>query len=50
VLLCPSGELHSARKDGSRVLLKPAKSYQVADGVEPHCSYASVGATLFIVD
>jgi hypothetical protein len=31
-------------------LLKPGMSYQVADQAEPHRSFTSSGATLFIVD
>jgi hypothetical protein len=50
ILLCLTGELHTELEDGRRVALGPGMSYQVADGVEPHRSSTSVGATLFIVD
>jgi hypothetical protein len=30
--------------------LKPGMSYQVADGAEPHRSFAPQGAKLFVVD
>jgi len=50
ILLCLSGELHTELKDGRRFVLGPGMSYQVADGAEPHRSFTSGGATLFIVD
>ncbi|MFA4949170.1 MAG: DHCW motif cupin fold protein [Candidatus Krumholzibacteriia bacterium] len=50
ILLCLEGELHTELKDGRTFVLKPGMSYQVADGAEPHRSYTSVGAKLFIVD
>jgi hypothetical protein len=50
ILLCTAGELQTELKDGRRVVLKPGMSYQVADGTEPHRSFAPLGATLFIVD
>jgi len=31
-------------------VLTPGKSYQVADGAEPHLSSTTAGAKLFIVD
>jgi len=50
VLLCLEGELCTELKDGRTFVLKPGMSYQVADGAEPHRSYTSAGAKLFIVD
>lgn len=50
VLLCLSGELHTELDNGSRHVLLPGMSYQVADGAEAHRSTAPKGATLFIVD
>ena len=50
VLLCLEGELHTELEDGRKFTLKPGMSYQVADNAEPHRSYTSTGAKLFIVD
>jgi len=50
ILLCLEGELHTELKDGRKFVLKPGFSYQVADDTEPHRSFTSVGAKLFIVD
>ncbi len=50
ILLCLEGELHTELKDGREFVLKPGMSYQVADDAEPHRSYTSIGAKLFIVD
>jgi hypothetical protein len=50
ILLCLEGELHTSLKDGRSFVLRPGMSYQVADGAEPHRSWTTVGATLFIVD
>ena len=50
ILLCIEGELHTELADGRVSTLKPGMSYQVADGAEPHRSYTSSGAKLFIVD
>ena len=50
ILLCVDGELHTELADGRVSTLKPGMSYQVADGAEPHRSYTSTGAKLFIVD
>ena len=50
VLLCLEGELHTELQDGRTCILKPGMSYQVADGAEPHRSYAPAGARLFVVD
>ena len=50
ILLCLAGELHTELADGRVSTLKPGMSYQVADGAEPHRSYTTTGATLFIVD
>lgn len=50
ILLCMEGELHTELKDGRTFVLKPGMSYQVADQAEPHRSFTSTGAKLFIVD
>ena len=50
ILLCLEGELHTELQDGRSFVLKPGMSYQVADGAEPHRSFTSTGARLFIVD
>ena len=50
ILLCLEGELHTELKDGRKFVLTPGASYQVADNAEPHRSYTSSGAKLFIVD
>ena len=50
ILLCLEGELHTELEDGRKLVLKPGMSYQVADKAEPHRSFTSVGAMLFIVD
>jgi len=50
ILLCLEGELHTELEDGRELVLKPGMSYQVADEAEPHRSFTSVGAKLFIVD
>ncbi len=50
ILFCVSGELETELEDGRRFVLTPGRSYQVADGAEPHRSRTAVGATLFIVD
>src|SRR4051794_35630743 len=50
ILLCLDGELHTQLKDGRTFVLKAGMSYQVADGAEPHRSFTSTGAMLFIVD
>jgi len=50
ILLCLEGELNTALEDGRKLVLKPGMSYQVADKAEPHRSFTSVGAKLFIVD
>lgn len=50
ILLCLAGELDTELRDGRMVRLHPGMSYQVADGVEPHRSRSTTGATLFIVD
>ena len=50
IVLCLEGELNTELKDGRVFVLKPGMSYQLGDGVEPHRSYAEVGATLFVVD
>ena len=50
ILLCLAGELHTELADGRTFVMAPGVSYQVADGAEPHRSYTSTGAKLFIVD
>jgi quercetin dioxygenase-like cupin family protein len=50
ILLCLEGELHTELEDGRKLVLRPGMSYQVADHAEPHRSFTSVGAKLFIVD
>jgi hypothetical protein len=50
ILLCLSGELHTALKDGRTFRLGPGMSYQVADEAEAHRSHTDTGASLFIVD
>lgn len=50
ILLCLSGSLRTALKDGRVFDLQPGMSYQVADHAEPHQSSTETGATLFIVD
>lgn len=50
ILLCVEGELHTELADGRRFTLRPGMSYQVADNAEPHRSFTTVGAKLFIVD
>jgi quercetin dioxygenase-like cupin family protein len=50
ILLCLEGELHTQLADGREFVLTPGVSYQVADQAEPHRSYTTTGARLFIVD
>lgn len=50
ILLCLEGQLHTELADGRKLTLEPGMSYQVADNAEPHRSYTSLGAKLFIVD
>jgi quercetin dioxygenase-like cupin family protein len=50
ILLCLEGELRTELRDGRVITLTPGMSYQVADGTEPHRSFAPTGAKLFIVD
>ncbi len=50
ILLCLEGELNTELADGRTFLLTAGISYQVADNAEPHRSYTSTGAKLFIVD
>ena len=50
ILLCLEGELQTELEDGRKFTLGPGMSYQVADNAEPHRSYTTVGAKLFIVD
>jgi quercetin dioxygenase-like cupin family protein len=49
LLLCLEGELHTELADGRVFELRPGMSYQVADGAEPHRSFAPSGAK-FVVD
>jgi quercetin dioxygenase-like cupin family protein len=50
VLLVLEGELVTELEDGTRVVLTPGMSYQVAEDAAPHRSYTRTGAKLFIVD
>ena len=50
ILLCVAGELRTELMDGRKFVLKPGMSYQVADNAEPHRSFTTEGATLFVVD
>jgi hypothetical protein len=50
ILFCLEGELHTELADGRVFTLTPGVSYQVADNAEPHRSYTSTGAKLFVVD
>jgi hypothetical protein len=50
VLLCTEGELHTELEDGRKFVLTAGMRYQVADNAEPHRSYTTNGAKLFIVD
>lgn len=50
ILLCLEGELHTELQDGRTFVLTPGTSYQVADNAEPHRSFTTIGARLFIVD
>src|SRR4051812_3009768 len=50
ILLCIEGELVTELEDGRKFVLRPGMSYQVADGAEPHRSYTTIGAKLFVVD
>jgi quercetin dioxygenase-like cupin family protein len=50
ILLCLEGELRTQLRDGREVVLTPGMSYQVADGAEPHRSFTTTGAKLFVVD
>jgi len=50
VILCLSGSLQIALKDGTKLELHPGQSYHVGDGDPPHRSTTAEGATLFIVD
>jgi len=44
------GELVTELEDGTRVVLTPGMSYQVADNTGAHRSHTGPGAKLFIVD
>ena len=50
VLLVLEGELVTELEDGTRVVLTPGMSYQVADNTGAHRSHTGPGAKLFIVD
>ena len=50
VLLVLEGELVTELEDGTRVVLTPGTSYQVADDAGAHRSRTITGAKLFIVD
>jgi hypothetical protein len=50
ILFCLEGELHTELEDGRRFFLQTGMSYQVADNAEPHRSFTTIGAKLFVVD
>ena len=50
LLLVLEGELTTELEDGSKYVLLPGMSYQVADGASSHRSVTENGAKLFIVD
>ena len=50
VLLVLAGELHTELEDGTKLILTPGMSYQVADDLGAHRSSTATGARLFIVD
>ncbi len=50
VILCLSGSLDIALKDGKELRLEAGQTYHVGDGDPPHRSSAPTGAKLFIVD
>jgi hypothetical protein len=50
LLLCYRGELHTELGDGRVVILRAGMGYYVADGAQPHRSFAPLGATLYVVD
>lgn len=50
ILLCLEGSLTTTLEDGRVFTLTPGVSYQVADNAEPHQSFTTTGAKLFIVD
>jgi quercetin dioxygenase-like cupin family protein len=50
VILVLEGELATELADGTRHVLRPGMSYQVADDLAPHRSASETGARLFIVD
>jgi quercetin dioxygenase-like cupin family protein len=50
ILFCLEGELIIELEDGRQFVLQPGMSYQVADGADPHRSYTTAGAKLFVVD
>jgi quercetin dioxygenase-like cupin family protein len=50
VLLVLDGELNTELDDGRVFKMIPGKSYQVAEGMNPHRSFTETGAKLFIVD
>jgi hypothetical protein len=50
VILVLEGELVTELADGSVQATRPGMSYQVGDGMAPHRSRTTPGATLFVVD
>jgi uncharacterized cupin superfamily protein len=50
ILLVLEGELVTELIDGSKYVLKPGMSYQVADDENAHRSFTEKGAKIFIVD
>ena len=50
ILFCLTGILETELEDGRKFTLKAGMSYQVADNAEPHRSFTTLGAKLFVVD
>ena len=50
VVLILEGEVIMELKDGRTFTLLPGNSFQVADDIDPHRSYAKTAAKVFIVD
>ena len=50
ILFCVEGELITELEDGRQFVLRPGMSYQMADHAEPHRSFTTGGAKLFVVD
>jgi hypothetical protein len=50
IVLCLEGRLDTELADGRRFALTPGVGCQMADHAEPHRSFTTTGARLFIVD